>query len=127
MAIVRRPGQIVEYVLPGDENLPEEEQTRVKIKVPTEEVRKVLLSVPKQGTPELADWFWRAFSLAIVDVVNLKVEGVDGRPPEPFVLEKDKEGRLTRASWEVLSNFTGELSELIGKVARLEDAERKNF
>lgn len=125
MAIVRRPGTVVDFVLPSDEGAPEEDQTHIGIRVPSEADRhevKAIIARVERNPSESASGMRRILGIAVDYVRNLKFE--DG---EAFELERDQKGAITRESANVLLEFSEEVMTLYNRVTRVSEAERKNF
>lgn len=127
MAIVRKPGSILEKVLPRDAELAQGEQTIVELRMPDEgnyrRVVELLSSMAMDRVPaEKQVIFYRdIFSQFVHNVRNLRFD--DGTE---FVLERDDKGSINHASMAVLMNIAVDIAKLIGECGILSEAERKN-
>lgn len=120
MAILHKPGDLVEYVLPSDRERPPEEQTIVRIKVPEEATARKLANMRL----EAKDFFAVAqvrLGCYLESIENLRF--ADG---STFVLEKEPDGKVTRKCITELQGVLNEIVELIEACTTLSDKERKN-
>lgn len=125
MAICRRPGTVVDFILPSDEGAPEEDKTHVGLKVPTEEEYRRILALERtrEDNPrEMANAVRETLSIALDYIRNLKFEGGG-----EFELDRDKSGQITKDSLSVLFPFFPEIMTLYRRCSRLTEAEQKNF
>lgn len=135
MAILRRPGSIVEVELPSDRDEPEEERGVVSIRVPDQAFRKEMerkVGIAQRSKSQVAidDAMRWVLGQAIVGLRNIRVLNESGKEEE-LTLEIDGERsascRLTQRCYEQLAPIVLELSGLIMGCGRVSASERKNF
>ena len=124
MAVLRKPGAIVEEVLPSDENLPAEKQTKLLIKIPSEGGYRTMLKMDmlsRTGMLDGLEYIRTRFGTMIERIDNLTFE--DG---EVYSIEKDKDGRLTPRNAAMIMPLSDEISGVLDRCCRVSEEDRKN-
>lgn len=124
MAILRKPGTEVVEVLPSDEGKPAEEQTTLRIKIPSETEYRAMLKLDmlaRSGVLDGLEYTRTRFGMMLVAIDNLRFEGGD-----VYTIEKDKDGKLTARNAAQIMPLADEISGVLDRCARVTEEDRKN-